>query len=223
MGSTPTTTAPITTTDIPVEGSGDGRTARRTRTRARILAAAAHLMADRGVTGTSIDDVAAQAGVAKGSVFYNFGSKDALCRAVVGGGVDQLTEAIAGARVGREGWEALDSAALALLVSVDDAPDMGQVLATELFRRGRPWQDDLGELRSRLIDPLAEILGEVHRARRAAGLSSAEPDVDHFATVAVSFLGALMFAALDRRAFAPERRLDDVHAALLLTVSGLQA
>lgn len=203
--------------------TADGRTARRTRTRERILAAAAELMAERGITGTSMDDVAAGAGVAKGSVFYNFGSKEALCRAVIERAVDQFGTAMASARTGRRGWTALEAVALALLSSVDAAPDMGQVLATELFRRGRPWQDELSELRKRLLDPLEGILAEVHDERRAAGVSSASFDRTKFETVSLSFLGALMFAALDRRAYAPERDLDDVHASLMLTVSGLRA
>lgn len=201
----------------------DGRTARRTRTRARILAAAAHLMSERGITGTSMEDVAATAGVAKGSVFYNFGSKNALCRAVLEGGVSQFASTVDEVRAGHAGWAALEAAAYALLVSIDASPDMGQVVASELFRRGRPWQDDLAELRDRLVSPLVSILAEVHAERRSAGRSTSEPSRDHLSSVAVSFLGALAFAALDRRTYAPNRSLDDLHAALMLTVSGLRA
>lgn len=200
----------------------DGRTARRTQTRARILTAAAGLMADRGITGTTIDDVAAQAGVAKGSVFYNFGSKDALCRAVVQGGVDQIVDAIATARDGHRGWDALDAVSLAMLSVFDTSPDLGQVLATEMFRRGRPWENELPALRRSLLSPLVEILREVHADRRASGATRLEPDDEHFESVAVSYLGALLFGAFDRSAYAPGRSLDALHRALMQTVSGLR-
>lgn len=208
---------------MPTTPPTDGRTARRTHTRARILAAAAQLMADRGITGTSMDDIAATAGVAKGSVFYNFGSKEALCRAVLEGGVTRIATTLDEVRDGRSGWAALDAAAHALLVSIDASPDMGQVVATELFRRGRPWQDDLAGLRERLVAPVVAMLAEVQAERREAGLTTVAPTRDHFTTVAVSFLSALLFAALDRAAYAPERSLDDLHASLMLTLSGLRA
>ncbi|MBU4188117.1 MAG: TetR family transcriptional regulator, partial [Actinobacteria bacterium] len=53
----------------------DGRVARRQGTRELIMAAATELFAARGVTSTSIDDIAEAAGIAKGSIYYNFESK----------------------------------------------------------------------------------------------------------------------------------------------------
>ena len=49
-----------------------------TTAKQRILDAAFSLLRDRGYHGTSVDDIAAAAGVAKGSVFYHFGSKKNL-------------------------------------------------------------------------------------------------------------------------------------------------
>jgi AcrR family transcriptional regulator len=46
--------------------------------RDRILEAAMRHFADRGYRGTRVEDVAAEVGVAKGTVFLDFGSKEAL-------------------------------------------------------------------------------------------------------------------------------------------------
>jgi len=52
---------------------------RRPEARPReILAAALRLFADRGYTATSLEDVAAAAGVTKGTIYYYFRSKEAL-------------------------------------------------------------------------------------------------------------------------------------------------
>jgi AcrR family transcriptional regulator len=51
-------------------------------TRARILKAAHELFGSRGYVATSTADIAAQAGVAEGSIFYHFGSKAALMTAL---------------------------------------------------------------------------------------------------------------------------------------------
>ena len=56
--------------------------ARRTATRNAILDAAAALFAARGVDGTTIDDIVAQAEVARGSFYYNFDSKEQVVLAI---------------------------------------------------------------------------------------------------------------------------------------------
>ena len=57
---------------------------RRDETRNAILRAAAARFLERGVAATSLDDVAAQAGVTKGALYHYFASKDDLVAAVVG-------------------------------------------------------------------------------------------------------------------------------------------
>ena len=52
-------------------------------TRDRIVSAAAELMLDRGVAGTSTEDVQAAAGVSSSQVYHYFGDKKALVRAVI--------------------------------------------------------------------------------------------------------------------------------------------
>jgi AcrR family transcriptional regulator len=51
---------------------------RRAEVRARILEAAADVVAERGLAAASLDQVAAAAGFTKGAVYSNFGSKDEL-------------------------------------------------------------------------------------------------------------------------------------------------
>ncbi|MDY7558038.1 helix-turn-helix domain-containing protein [Cryobacterium sp. 10C3] len=56
---------------------------RATGTKRAILDAALELAATRGITGTTMDDVAELAHVAKGSLYYNFSSKDKLFEALL--------------------------------------------------------------------------------------------------------------------------------------------
>jgi AcrR family transcriptional regulator len=51
--------------------------------RVRILEAALRVLAERGVEGTSIDAVAAQAGVGKGTIFRRFGDRSGLFQALL--------------------------------------------------------------------------------------------------------------------------------------------
>jgi AcrR family transcriptional regulator len=59
------------------------RSARRERTRAALLEAAAGVYARRGLDGATLDEVAAEAGFTKGAVYAHFGSKENLLLALL--------------------------------------------------------------------------------------------------------------------------------------------
>jgi TetR/AcrR family transcriptional regulator, transcriptional repressor for nem operon len=62
----------------------DGALTRKgTQTRQRIVAAAASLMLQQGVAGTTLEDVRAEAGVSSSQIYHYFTGKEALVRAVV--------------------------------------------------------------------------------------------------------------------------------------------
>ena len=52
-------------------------------TRTKLLDAAARVFAERGFIASSVDDVAAAAGMSKGAVYWNFDSKDDLIEALL--------------------------------------------------------------------------------------------------------------------------------------------
>src|SRR5215470_5555851 len=60
-----------------------GLTRKGARTRQRIVAAAAGLILQQGVAGTTLDDVRAEAGVSSSQIYHYFVDKEALVRAVV--------------------------------------------------------------------------------------------------------------------------------------------
>ena len=71
------------------------------RTRRRILDAAAGLLAQRGLSGVTLSEIARTAGLKAGSVYFHFDSKDAVLDEVLALGVEQslsyLRDALAGA------------------------------------------------------------------------------------------------------------------------------
>ena len=64
------------------------------RNRAAVLEAAARLFAERGVEAVSMDQVAAAAGVGKGTLFRQFGDKSGLAAALLDARELVLQEAI---------------------------------------------------------------------------------------------------------------------------------
>src|ERR1700681_4439510 len=69
--------------DLPQIDETSGERADAVRNRARILAAAERLFAERGAGCVSMDDIAGAAGVGKGTLFRRFGSRAALALALL--------------------------------------------------------------------------------------------------------------------------------------------
>jgi len=62
-------------------------TARRVRTRQRLMAAATAVIAERGVTGSSVEEICEAAGFTRGAFYSNFADKDALVLALIEQGI----------------------------------------------------------------------------------------------------------------------------------------
>jgi AcrR family transcriptional regulator len=182
--------------------------ARRAGTRQQIIDAAVALIADQGFTATSVEDIAAAAGVAKGSVYYNFGSKSDVFEAALAGGLERLTHTLSEARGDLCGKEALAALIASLLEQVAAHPDFAKLLAAEVFRVGREWQETVGHIRARVIEFYAAALRE---ERPGADVS----------LLAASVFGATLVAGLEWLVFQPDREFDEVLGAVLELVAGL--
>jgi AcrR family transcriptional regulator len=79
--------------ELPVVGARPER-ADAARNRARILAAARTLFAERGIEAVTMSDVARAAGVAKGTIFHRFGDRAGLALALVDEHERELQERI---------------------------------------------------------------------------------------------------------------------------------
>ena len=177
----------------------------RRSTRGNIVDAAVALIADRGFSATSVDDIATAAGVAKGSVYYNFGSKTALFEAVIVEGVGRLTTALRAAVDGLQGAAAIAALVTELLAQAQSHPDFAKLVVAEVFRTGRDWQDSIRQVREQSMAVFAEVV------------AAAWPDRDPSLTAAAMF-GATLVAGLEWLAFQPHRPMADVRAAVLATV-----
>ncbi|NYI07075.1 TetR/AcrR family transcriptional regulator [Allostreptomyces psammosilenae] len=186
---------------------------RRAATRQKLYDAAVTLIAEQGYSATTVDEIADRAGVAKGTVYYNFASKAELFEELLKHGVDLLTERLRSAAEGRRDVEALDAMIRAGLEFIARYPAFAQLFVAEVWRTNRAWQQTLALVRGQAVSVVVGVLEQSVRD----GAFSEELDV---ALTASAIFGMVLVAALDWLAFQPERSLDDVHAALSLLVRG---
>jgi TetR/AcrR family transcriptional regulator, transcriptional repressor for nem operon len=168
-------------------------------TRARIVRAAAMLVAEHGAAGMSLDDVRAATGTSKSQLYHYFGDKRGLVEAVVDyqcatvlglqaralasvddwGGLDRWAEAMTSTLVEQGARGGCPIGTLAAAMS-----DTDERLRTSLCEAFRAWSDAIRGALSRL---------------RANGLISADADLDALTTsMLASIQGGLLLAKTSR-------------------------
>ena len=177
----------------------------RVDTRRLITQAAVRVAAQQGISGASMDQIADAAGVAKGSLYYNFASKDAIFEAVIRDGYAQLSAAIDAASATALAADAPRAVAGATLAALRDNLDLAKIMAAETFRTDRPWAPTVELGRAAVAVRLRDVL----RAARAAG-GDATGAAAITETAGAAFFGALAAACLDWLLFRPEQSVDAV-------------
>jgi TetR/AcrR family transcriptional regulator len=176
-------------------------------TKQKLFDATLRLAATKGMVGLTVDDIAAEAGVAKGTVYYNFGSKDGLIDALLRYGVDLLAERLRAA----DEVEALVDAALSYFA---DYPSFAQLLVSELWRTPGQWHDTLTLLRDDIISIIRKHMQRLTDEDRL-------PDGVQTGTASAALFGTLLVVALDWQVFQRHRSQAEVRASVMPLIRGL--
>jgi len=182
----------------------------RTLTRLAIINAAVKLFARQGFEKTTVDEVAAEAGIAKGTVFYNFKDKDDIFFSVIKLGVDDLTDlARERAEHGITPTEKLEAVYDATVEFLQKYASFGSLLVSELGRIHSRWNLDP----LTLLEPYLKILSQILVEGQAGqdfrhDISADEIAVIFFLGIVGSGLGRVMTAGYaDLQLFAPTKKI----------------
>lgn len=191
---------------------------KRRTTRQRLFEAAVTLIAEQGFSATTVDEIAERAGVAKGTVYYNFSSKSELFEALLQHGGELLTTSLRSAAeeaVERDGSRlaALDAMVGAGVTFVARHPALTRLYVAELWRTSRAWRETLTRSRQQAVAVLESVLKE------AVAAGDLPADIDAPLTASVMF-GTILVTALDWAAYQPERAAEEVRATLCQLVRG---
>src|SRR5438270_9016148 len=99
--------------------------------REQLLDVGRALFAEKGFEATSIEEIAAKAGVSKPVVYEHFGGKEGLYAVVVDRETSQLLDMITSALTGGHPRELLEQAALALLDYIEESADGFRILVRD--------------------------------------------------------------------------------------------
>ncbi|MFQ4148544.1 TetR/AcrR family transcriptional regulator [Arthrobacter sp. LAPM80] len=180
-------------------------------TKKAILAAALELGALHGISGTTMEEVAERAGVAKGSVYYNFSSKDKLFEELLTTGVSSLAETLAQARQSAAGFAAIEAMVSDMLTLIAGNRALAKLMAAEIFRTDRVWQNAVSSLRRDAVSEIGTALLPLVPAGTSEGSRL---------LMAGGIFGATLMGGLEWLLFSPDTPAEDVSAAILFTLSG---
>lgn len=175
------------------------RTKKADKTRASLLNAALRVIARKGYSAATVDEIVKEAGVSKGLAYYHFKNKAALASAVLSDGIMSLVEQFE--RIAEASGNASDSLMSMFNTftdSVIDNREFSRFFFNELWREGRVWSQEMRDCEERLVKIIA---GEFERGQREGSVS---PAVDP-TFVAVSSIGLVLSTSLcyfSDRAFA---------------------
>ncbi|MFC0432590.1 TetR/AcrR family transcriptional regulator [Kutzneria buriramensis] len=190
------------------------RPARTSATKQKLFDAALRLVGERGAAGVTVDEIAAEAGVAKGTVYYNFGSKDGLVDALLRHGVELLAARLRVAEDVDDTGSALEALVDGALGFFAEYPAFAQLLVSEMWRTPGQWHGTLSLLR----DDIVAIVRQVVQRRADAG--ALPPDVQ-VGTASAALFGTLLVVALDWQVFQPQRSQHEVRESVIMLVRGV--
>ncbi|MET4002641.1 MULTISPECIES: TetR/AcrR family transcriptional regulator [Arthrobacter] len=180
-------------------------------TKKAILAAALELGALHGISGTTMDEVAESAGVAKGSVYYNFSSKDKLFEELLTTGVASLSQTLRTAREQAAGFAAIEAMVSDMLALIAQNRALAKLMAAEIFRTDRVWQNAVSVLRREAVSEFGAALLPLV----PAGTSESSRLL-----MAGGIFGATLMGGLEWLLFSPDTPVAEVSAAILFIFSG---
>ncbi|WP_424185852.1 TetR/AcrR family transcriptional regulator [Actinokineospora sp. G85] len=188
---------------------------RTSATKQKLFDATLRLAGSRGMVGLTVDEIAAEAGVAKGTVYYNFGSKDGLIDALLRYGVDLLAARLRAAEAAVGPWDTVSDLIEGMLAFFAEYPTFAQLLVSELWRTPGQWQQTLSLLREQVT---AIIRAQLQYLTDSGDL----PEGVRVHTAAAALFGTVLVVALDWQVFDPEQTREEVRDSVLLLVRGLR-
>ncbi len=166
--------------------------------RRQIIHAATQVFAERGFHAANVSDVAAQAGVSQGTIYWYFESKEALFAAVLEQATLETTEPLLALGKQQEGdpLSRIMHVIRQFLAQIQSPPDSFRLLVNLWTQPGALSGERAGRIVQHLYQTLIDgfLTGLVQQAMDAAQI--AQGDAGAIALVLVTVLDGLMFQSM---------------------------
>jgi len=185
---------------------------RATDSKERLFEAAMLLLGSRSPDAVTVDEIAASAGVSKGTVYYNFGSKDQLVSQILTFGAQKLLDELEKAAQDKDAYLALKRMCQYAMDFVAQYPSFAQ-----LWLQNQLWEHETSDgnfvsLHSQITDLIIKVFSRLVVLEETEKLP-----------LAATLFGAAMFTSRLRAAGRTELDRDQTVVAVMSAVDGMLA
>ncbi|MFC6352945.1 TetR/AcrR family transcriptional regulator [Rothia nasimurium] len=198
----------------PVVEASSRRPGRTNKTQLKLFEAAMDIMSEGGPTATTVEDIAERAGVSKGTVYYNFGSKKTMIDQLLQYGAKLLlAEMTTVASNHDDPREALRSALHAAIIYLSEHPGFARLWVSELWRAGAEWSPTTDLIRADIMRFIRELISPLATRYTVRTDRSIEG-------VSLIIFGAVFMLSMDETRHGAERTPDEGAELAMLTIDG---
>ncbi|WP_237207284.1 TetR/AcrR family transcriptional regulator [Rothia nasimurium] len=197
----------------PVVEASKRRPGRTNKTQLKLFEAAMDIMSEGGPTATTVEDIAERAGVSKGTVYYNFGSKKTMIDQLLQYGAKLLLAEMTVASDHEDPREALRSALYAAIIYLREHPGFARLWVSELWRAGADWSPTTDLIRADIMRFIRELISRLASRYTVRTDRSIEG-------VSLIIFGAVFMLSMDETRHGAERTPDEGAELAMLTIDG---
>lgn len=196
---------------VPVVDANSRRPGRTNRTQLKLFQAALEIMSDKGPSATTVEEVALKAGVSKGTVYYNFGSKKTMVEQLLQYGANLLKDELLIGAQKNDPREAIRGAIKAAFLYLENHPGFARLWISEVWKGRENWSETMLEIRSELMNVLEAMVRRI--STRYTVDRAQDPEA-----IAVAIFGSTFMLSMDYEVHNARRTAEDATRAVMLTV-----
>lgn len=197
----------------PAVAATSRRPGRTNKTQMKLFEAAMEIMSTKGPSATTVEEVALQAGVSKGTVYYNFGSKKTMVDQLLQYGAKLLLQSMESGHYQPDPREQVRQAIYTAFTYLEAHSGFARLWISEVWKGESNWSDAMLNVRSEIMEYIETM---VRRIPERYNVDSAQDPK----AIAVAIFGATFMLSMDSEVHRASRNSEDATRAVMLVVDG---
>lgn len=197
----------------PAVAAASRRPGRTNKTQMKLFEAAMEIMSAKGPNATTVEEVALQAGVSKGTVYYNFGSKRTMVEQLLQYGARLLLQSMEAGPVQSDPREQIRQSIYTAFSYLELHSGFARLWISEVWKGESNWSAAMLDVRSEFMHYLETLILRI--SERYHVDSAQDPKA-----IAVAIFGATFMLSMDAEVHHANRTPEDATRAVMLLVDG---
>lgn len=197
----------------PAVAASTRRPGRTNKTQMKLFEAAMEIMSTKGSSATTVEEVALQAGVSKGTVYYNFGSKKTMVDQLLQYGAKLLLQSMEAGPHQPDPREQVRQAIYTAFTYLDAHSGFARLWISEVWKGESNWSDAMLSVRGDIMSFIESMIRRI--PERYTVDTAQDPKA-----IAVAIFGATFMLSMDTEVHSARRTSEDSTRAVMLLVDG---